>query len=106
MTNDSRLSGSTAVGTRATAPRVLIVDDDEALARTFVRALEGADCDVRWARDGADAERALETVAFDVIVSDISMPGMNGIELLQAIRQRDLDVPWSSSPASPDWIPR
>lgn len=75
------------------APRVLIVDDDEPLAKVFARTLEAADYEVRWARDGADAQRTLSTETFDVIVSDISMPGLNGIELLQAIRQRDLDVP-------------
>lgn len=94
MTAAPRVSGSTAVGMRGFAsPPVLIVDDDEPLARTFVRALEGADYEVRWARDGADAERALQAESFDVIVSDISMPGMTGIELLQAIRRRDRDVP-------------
>jgi EAL domain-containing protein (putative c-di-GMP-specific phosphodiesterase class I) len=102
MTANPRVSESTAVGTRGASPRVLIVDDDEPLARTFTRALEGADYEVRWARDGAGAERALQAESFDVIVSDISMPGMTGIELLEAIRRRDLDVPVVLVTGEPD----
>lgn len=76
-----------------TAPRVLIVDDDEPLAKVFARTLQAAGYEVGWARDGADAKRRLSSETFDVIVSDISMPGLNGIDLLRAIRKRDLDVP-------------
>ena len=102
MTAHPRVSASTAVGLPGRSSRVLIVDDDEPLARTLTRALEGAAYEVRWARDGADAERALSAESFDVVVSDISMPGMTGIELLQAIRRRDLDVPVVLMTGEPD----
>jgi EAL domain-containing protein (putative c-di-GMP-specific phosphodiesterase class I) len=78
---------------RSTPPRVLIAEDDEPLARFFARALEAAGYEVQLARDGADATRTLSSQTFDAIVSDISMPGMNGIELLEAVRRHDLDVP-------------
>jgi EAL domain-containing protein (putative c-di-GMP-specific phosphodiesterase class I) len=84
------------------APRVLIAEDDEPLARFFARALEGAGYEVRLARDGADARRTLSSETFDAIVSDISMPGMSGIELLEAIRRYDLDVPVILVTGEPD----
>jgi EAL domain-containing protein (putative c-di-GMP-specific phosphodiesterase class I) len=43
--------------------------------------------------DGQDAVRRLEASSFDVIVSDLSMPNLSGIEFLRAVRQHDLDVP-------------
>jgi EAL domain-containing protein (putative c-di-GMP-specific phosphodiesterase class I) len=79
----------------ATAPqrRVLIVDDDEALAAVFASTLNKANYEVVCAPDGANAARVLQAESFDVIVSDISMPGMDGIELLHLVREHDLDVP-------------
>src|SRR3990172_8962922 len=72
--------------------RVLIVDDDE-LSGVFARALTAVDYLVQSARDGREAARLLETESFDVVVTDISMPEMSGVELLQIVRQHDLDVP-------------
>jgi EAL domain-containing protein (putative c-di-GMP-specific phosphodiesterase class I) len=72
--------------------RVLVVDDEEALLRAHVRVLSKAGYQVETAVDGHAAERVLDKVSFDVIVSDIDMPGMNGIALLDRVRRRDLDV--------------
>jgi len=93
MTTHPRVFEPPAAPVAGATSRVLIVDDDEALAKVFARTLEAAEYEVQWARDGAEAKRVLQSLSFDVIVSDISMPGMTGIELLQVIRQRDLDVP-------------
>ena len=76
-----------------TGPRALVVDDDDAILRVHARALSRAGFRVETALDGHAAVKALEGVAFDVILSDIDMPGMNGLELLARVRQRDLDVP-------------
>ncbi|MBA3397493.1 MAG: EAL domain-containing protein [Deltaproteobacteria bacterium] len=79
--------------TTETPARVLVVDDDESLlhilARRFTRMGHAVEC----ARDGKAAILALATGTFDVVVSDIAMPGMDGIELLIAIRAVDPDVP-------------
>jgi len=77
----------------ASRPRVLIVDDEEALLRAHARLVSGAGYEVVTALDGSAALSALEGSAFDVILSDIDMPGMNGIQLLERVRSRDLDVP-------------
>jgi EAL domain-containing protein (putative c-di-GMP-specific phosphodiesterase class I) len=73
--------------------RVLLVDDEEQLTRAVSRALGKSGYDVVTALDGLQATHRLDESAFDLVLSDIAMPGMTGIELLHAVRQRDLDVP-------------
>jgi EAL domain-containing protein (putative c-di-GMP-specific phosphodiesterase class I)/CheY-like chemotaxis protein len=75
------------------ATGVLVVDDDPGVARSLQRLLSGAGYRVVVAGDGRAAAEALSRDAFAVIVSDIEMPGMSGVELLQAVRDRELDVP-------------
>ncbi len=72
---------------------VLLVDDEPAVARTHARLLESAHFAVKVALSGDEALEALSRASFDVIVSDIRMPGMDGLSLLRAIRAVDLDVP-------------
>jgi EAL domain-containing protein (putative c-di-GMP-specific phosphodiesterase class I)/ActR/RegA family two-component response regulator len=73
--------------------RVLLVDDDAALLSAYERALTRRGWKVVAASSGAAAIEKLAAGEFDVILSDISMPGMTGIELLRAVRGHDLDVP-------------
>jgi EAL domain-containing protein (putative c-di-GMP-specific phosphodiesterase class I) len=73
--------------------RVLVVDDEPAMLRALSRLLEEAGHRVLTASNGHDAVRTLTANEVDVVVSDVSMPGMNGIELLRAIRAHDPDVP-------------
>ena len=72
---------------------VLVVDDDEALGRTLRRVLEAADFEVVVAQNGTMAVQLIMSRSFDVIVTDIQMPGMTGVELLGIVRAYDLDVP-------------
>jgi EAL domain-containing protein (putative c-di-GMP-specific phosphodiesterase class I)/CheY-like chemotaxis protein len=73
--------------------RVLLVDDEEPLVRAISRTLVKCGYDVTTAPDGVQATRRLDEASFDLVMSDIAMPGMDGIELLHVVRQRDLDVP-------------
>jgi EAL domain-containing protein (putative c-di-GMP-specific phosphodiesterase class I) len=73
--------------------RILVVDDEESLIRVIVRVLNAAGYDVATAGDGVKATELMADGTFDAIVSDIDMPRMNGIQLLQTVRRRDLDVP-------------
>jgi EAL domain-containing protein (putative c-di-GMP-specific phosphodiesterase class I) len=54
------------------------------------------------ASDGAEALEQVRSGAFDVIVSDIAMPRMSGLAFLQAVRERDLDVPVVLMTAGPE----
>jgi EAL domain-containing protein (putative c-di-GMP-specific phosphodiesterase class I) len=76
-----------------TSSRVLVVDDDAALLRVHSRALGRAGYQVETADDGEAALRALAKASFDVVLSDIDMPGVSGLGLLELIRRHDLDVP-------------
>ena len=74
-------------------PRVLLIDDEEEMRRSSAQALELFGLDVDTFSSG---EQALELVgyAFDgVVVSDIRMPGMDGMTLLQRVREVDPEVP-------------
>lgn len=74
-------------------PRALVVDDDEHVLRVHARVLTRGGYDVETAPDGQAAEQALQREHFDVILSDIDMGAMNGLELLERVRTYDLDVP-------------
>jgi EAL domain-containing protein (putative c-di-GMP-specific phosphodiesterase class I) len=71
----------------------LVVDDDDGVRRTFERCLLLHGWRVVTASDGRDAVAHLGDADFDVIVSDVSMPDMSGIELLRHVRGRDLELP-------------
>ncbi len=66
--------------------RILIAEDDFALANVVRFNLEQAGSDVTWARNGQEAWRALQTAHFDLMVSDHEMPQLTGIELCRQIR--------------------
>jgi EAL domain-containing protein (putative c-di-GMP-specific phosphodiesterase class I) len=73
---------------------VLVVDDEEALRRLLARAFGLAGLKVETAASGEQALTILRSgKRFDTIVSDLMMPGMDGMQLLREIRQIDLDVP-------------
>jgi EAL domain-containing protein (putative c-di-GMP-specific phosphodiesterase class I) len=71
----------------------LIVDDDDTLVRSYARTLaaEGYDVDTRY--DGEAAVEAIRRCAYDVVLSDIDMPRLGGLDLLERIRTHDMDVP-------------
>jgi two-component system, cell cycle sensor histidine kinase and response regulator CckA len=84
-----------AVTLPAAAPitRVLLVDDEAEIVRSLARVLAQAGCEVTTTCDGGEAIALAAAERFDVIVSDIRMPHVDGLTLLRAIRGRDLDVP-------------
>jgi EAL domain-containing protein (putative c-di-GMP-specific phosphodiesterase class I) len=72
---------------------VLLVDDDEAVLRDYGRLLRSFGFSVDPASNGHAALAQLEAEDHDVVVSDLVMPGMSGLELLREVRGRDLDIP-------------
>ena len=73
--------------------RVLLVDDDDAVLRVTQRRLEKAGHQVIACAGGSQALAALSEQSFDVMLSDIQMPGVSGLALLRAVREHDLDLP-------------
>jgi len=73
--------------------RVLIVEDDDAVASLYGRVLGNPDYRLYRAANGEEALSLVAETAFDAIVSDLVMPGMSGVELLKSVRERDQDVP-------------
>lgn len=72
---------------------VLVVDDDPQVLATTARRLERAGFGVERHRAGEEAVARLGSREFDAIVTDISMPGLDGIELLRRVREHDRDIP-------------
>ncbi|WP_193604921.1 response regulator transcription factor [Nocardioides dongkuii] len=74
-------------------PRVLVVDDDKAVRESLRRSLEFNGYEVHLAGDGAEALAGIATVAPDVVVMDVMMPRLDGIETTRALRSAGNDVP-------------
>jgi DNA-binding NtrC family response regulator len=69
-------------------PRVLVVDDEERFRRTLAKMLRAEGLTVAEAASGEAALRALAEAAPDVVMLDIRMPGMSGLEALEEIKRR------------------
>ena len=72
--------------------RVLLVDDDDAIRRLAKRTLSRAGWSVIEA-DGAEAALAVDLAGIDCVVSDVSMPGMDGPSLVRILRERRANLP-------------
>src|SRR4051812_2490273 len=90
-----------AVPSAEPRPRVLIADDDPHQLRAYERILRSAGFDIECAALGTFAVESLRKRHFDVVLSDIDMPGLDGIGLLRAVRAHDLDLPVVLITASP-----
>jgi DNA-binding NtrC family response regulator len=73
-------------------PRILVVDDDAVARKNLCRLLSKADYETVSAKDGPGALRALERSSFDLVITDLVMDEMDGLELLSAAKQRDPDI--------------
>jgi DNA-binding NtrC family response regulator len=67
--------------------RVLLVDDEKEFLEVLAERLEGRGLMVRTALSGPDALEELKREEIDMVVLDVAMPGMSGIEILSHIRQ-------------------
>ena len=74
-------------------PRVLVVDDDKAVRESLRRSLEFNGYDVHLAGDGAEALATIGGADPDVVVMDVMMPRLDGIEATKALRAAGHDVP-------------
>jgi two-component system chemotaxis response regulator CheY len=68
--------------------RVMTVDDSATVRQVLFNALSAAGYDVVQARDGQDAIEKLNDTQIDILVTDLNMPRIGGIELIKAVRQQ------------------
>jgi LmbE family N-acetylglucosaminyl deacetylase/CheY-like chemotaxis protein len=73
--------------------RILLIDDDPELGWYLARVLTGAGFEVTHELDSASALQRIEAQDWDLLITDIELPGMNGIELLERVRQLEPDLP-------------
>ena len=77
----------------AAKPRVLVVDDDKAVRESLRRSLEFNGYEVALATDGAEALAGIGATDPDVVIMDVMMPRLDGIEATRALRSARNDVP-------------
>lgn len=86
--------------------RILVVEDDEALGKSLERDLIGAGFAVDLATDGVTGEFLGATEHFDLVVLDLGLPKMSGLEVLHRWRAAKLDVPVLMLTARDSWPER
>ena len=69
-------------------PRILIVDDDSSIVELLAEMLSEHDYLCQGCQNGQEALHLMDTHGFDIVLSDLHMPGMSGLELLRAIREK------------------
>ena len=74
-----------------TRARILVVDDKDNMLKLFAKIL-GDDCELTTAADGGRALSLVEAQDFDVVVTDLKMPGADGLEVLKAVKRRQPDT--------------
>jgi two-component system copper resistance phosphate regulon response regulator CusR len=72
---------------------ILVVEDEKKLASALQQGLEAEKHSVRVASTGEEAYFLASTERFDLLLLDIMLPGRDGIEILKALRQKDLTIP-------------
>ena len=73
--------------------RVLVADDEAVIRGLLVDFLAAEGYEVSGACDGLEAVAALETRPFDLVITDLMMPGLSGVEVLRAARRIDPNYP-------------
>ena len=75
------------------AKRILLVDDDPFILGFLSKILSDEGYDMVQCEDGDSAISMLDSQAFDLVITDICMPGKNGIELANYVKQKGFDSP-------------
>jgi two-component system cell cycle response regulator len=70
-------------------PKILVVDDEEVVCRFLKRVLDGGRREVEVCNGGQEAIARLETESFDLVITDLKMPGVDGMAVLARAKQLD-----------------
>ena len=74
-------------------PTILVVDDEASIRRTLQEILEYEDYDVEQASDGEEALEAIRSTPYDLVLLDVKMPKLDGMEVLRAVADEAPEVP-------------
>ena len=88
MGMDCFLSGSKPLNSTTNAPKVLVAEDEKVLLLMMARLLQFSGYKVYTCSDGLQALELVRKESFDLVVTDMMMPGATGMEVLRATRRR------------------
>jgi len=77
----------------ATRPRVLVVDDEASIRDLLSKTLALAEYDVDLAPDGRSALERLRIIPYDLLITDLKMPGVDGLTVIKEARRLKTDIP-------------
>jgi len=69
-----------------TLPKILIVDDDEVVRRSFLRTFAATRCETEAVGSWSEVSRLMKQAPFDVVLLDLRMPEMDGLSVLKALK--------------------
>jgi excisionase family DNA binding protein len=87
---------STRIGEEPLAgerPRILVVDDEQAVRDLLAKTLTMADYDVDTSGDGQSALDRMRAAGYDLLITDLKMPGMDGLSVIREARKISPDLP-------------
>ena len=73
--------------------RILVVEDNDLLGDGLVDALRDERETVDWVKDGSSALHALRTEPFDLVILDLGLPKLDGMQVLKQLRELQIQVP-------------
>jgi DNA-binding response OmpR family regulator len=85
------------------AKRILVVDDEEGIRFLYQEEFEEEGYEVTLASSGEEALEKLSDDGIDLVLLDIKMPGMDGVEVLRRVKEKSKDVPVILSTAYPHY---
>src|SRR5437868_13193005 len=86
--NSSRSAkGGDRTGAAVERPRILVVDDEQSVRDLLAKTLTMADYDVDTAPDGPSALDRLRAAEYDLLITDLKMPGMDGLSVIREARK-------------------
>ena len=91
--SETLCTGRPGAGRAGRIMRILIAEDDSILADGLVRSLRQSAYAVDHVKTGAEADTALSMQTFDLVILDLGLPKMSGLEVLRRLRARNSNVP-------------
>ncbi|MEY2253122.1 response regulator [Comamonas sediminis] len=73
--------------------RILLVEDDQMIGEVVLDALRAESWAVDWVKDGAMAQTALATAGYDLVLLDLGLPKVDGLQVLREMRARQVRIP-------------